>query len=225
MKSICKRFFIKKEELMLEIKAALKEIPAKSLDETIINSEDFFEILKESGLIGKIHRERYVESNNYYFDNNKVLKILIALYEYQVKEKLPFQNEDICVLHPMCYEYYENEIDYNTLVYPASVDDEEDLGDVGKYLIDLLFDEEDESFWKCAYVYRILIQGVINLKTTDISKILSIAASIAALFNLNNIQQNRLNLYVKNNMYEWVEKRKSDSEIEQLIKTEARTLN
>lgn len=66
---------------------------------------------------------------------------------------------------------------------------------------------------------------MINLKTTDISKILSIAASIAALFNLNNIQQNRLNLYVKNNMYEWVEKRKSDSEIEQLIKTEARTLN
>ncbi len=44
----------------------------------------------------------------------------------------------------MCYEYYENEIDYNTLVYPASVDDEEDLGDVGKYLIDVLFDEDDE---------------------------------------------------------------------------------
>ena len=139
-----KRFFIKKEDLMVEIKSALKEIPAKSLDDTRIDSDDFFEILKESGLIGKIHRERYVEPNNYFFENNKVLKILIALYEYQVKEKLPFQNEDICVLHPMCYEYYENEIDYNTLVYPASVDDEEDLGDVGKYLIDVLFDEDDE---------------------------------------------------------------------------------
>lgn len=63
------------------------------------------------------------------------------------------------------------------------------------------------------------------MKPNDISKILSISASIAALFNLNNVQQNRLNLYVKSNMYEWVEKRKSDSEIESLIKAEARTLN
>lgn len=66
---------------------------------------------------------------------------------------------------------------------------------------------------------------MINMKPNDISKILSISASIAALFNLNNVQQNRLNLYVKSNMYEWVEKRKSDSEIESLIKAEARTLN
>lgn len=63
------------------------------------------------------------------------------------------------------------------------------------------------------------------MKPNDISKILSISASIAALFNLNNVQQNRLNLYVKSNMYEWVEKRKSDSEIESLIKAEALTLN
>ena len=139
-----KRFFIKKEELMFEIKSALKEIPAKDLDDIRIDPDDLFEILKESGLIGKIHQERYVEANNSYFENKKVLKIIIALYEYQVKEKLPFQNEDICVLHPMCYEYFENEIDFNTLVYPASVDDEEDLGDVGKYLIDVLYDEEDD---------------------------------------------------------------------------------
>lgn len=63
------------------------------------------------------------------------------------------------------------------------------------------------------------------MKPSDTGKILSIAASVISLFNLNSIQQKQLNLYVKNNMYEWVEKRKTDSEIEELIKAEASTMD
>lgn len=62
------------------------------------------------------------------------------------------------------------------------------------------------------------------MQIKDTTKILSIATSIAALFNFNNIQKSQLNMYVKNNMYEWIEKRKTESEVENLIKSEARII-
>lgn len=135
-----KNFFITKQELMLEIKSAIKKVRSKDMDDININADDYFEILKESGLIGKIHIERYIENGNLHFKNDKIIKIVIALFEYQVKEKLPFLDNDVCVLHPMCYEFFENCIDLNTLIYPAPIDDEEDLGEVGKYLMDILND-------------------------------------------------------------------------------------
>lgn len=46
------------------------------------------------------------------------------------------------------------------------------------------------------------------MQVKDTTKILSIATSIAALFNFNNVQKSQLNMYVKNNMYEWIEKGK-----------------
>lgn len=47
----------------------------------------------------------------------------IAAFEYQIKDTLSFGRKDIYVLHPMCYEYFANEIDYNALVYPTPADD------------------------------------------------------------------------------------------------------
>jgi hypothetical protein len=38
----------------------------------------------------------------------------------------------------MCYEHFENQIDCNSLVYPAPIDDEEDFGESGISLVDLL---------------------------------------------------------------------------------------
>lgn len=63
------------------------------------------------------------------------------------------------------------------------------------------------------------------MNATSTGKILGILASVISLFNLNAVQSNKLNSYVKANMYEWVEKRKTDSEVEAMIKAEARTLN
>ena len=103
-----------------------------------MDAEKCFEILKESGMIGKIYSERYIDKNNSYFENDRIIRIIVSLFEYQVKEKLVFDNSDFCVLHPMCYEYFENSIDFNTLVYPYPVGDDEDLGDIPTYLKDYL---------------------------------------------------------------------------------------
>ena len=73
-------------------------------------------------------------------------------------------------------------------------------------------------------------QNIINInrrltmQVKDTTKILSIATSIAALFNFNNIQKSQLNMYVKNNMYEWIEKRKTEAEVESLITSEAQNI-
>lgn len=55
------------------------------------------------------------------------------------------------------------------------------------------------------------------MEATDLNKIASIAASVIAMFNLNSLQKSKVNAYVKENRYEWMEKRKRDSEIESLI--------
>lgn len=62
------------------------------------------------------------------------------------------------------------------------------------------------------------------MEVKDTGKILTIAATIAALFNFSDIQKSQLNMYVKNNMYEWIERRKDESEIELMIKSEARSI-
>ena len=136
-----KENIITRKELTNSIKQAIKNI-YKTQDKNKYNldADDYFEMLKESGLIGKIYSERYVEANNPWFENPNVLKIIIALFEYQTKEQLLIREDEYCVLHPMCYEYFENVIDYNTLVYPLPIDDEEDIEQMSFYLKDLLFD-------------------------------------------------------------------------------------
>lgn len=62
------------------------------------------------------------------------------------------------------------------------------------------------------------------MEVKDTSKILQIAVAVVSLFNFNDRQQKLLNTYVKNNMYGWIEKRKQESEIEELITSEARRI-
>ena len=63
------------------------------------------------------------------------------------------------------------------------------------------------------------------MEVKDTSKILQIAATVIALFSFNNIKGNQIKAYVKENMYEWIEKRKSEAEIETMIKNEARRID
>lgn len=90
-----------------------------------LQNNDIKQILIESGLVGQLYEEWYVEENSGFFNNKSVIKICIALFEYQIKDTLPLKVETY-VLHPMCYEYYSNEINYNALVYPFPSDDIED---------------------------------------------------------------------------------------------------
>ena len=133
-----KNFLITKNDLMKSIKSVINNPNYKIDQDFNMDAEKCFEILKESGMIGKIYSERYIDKNNSYFENDRIIRIIVSLFEYQVKEKLVFDNSDFCVLHPMCYEYFENSIDFNTLVYPYPVGDDEDLGDIPTYLKDYL---------------------------------------------------------------------------------------
>lgn len=116
-----KRNFLDGSELNAAIKDALNIYGSIGLSE-----KDVKQILIESGIIGQVQANRYVDKNNELFKNINVMKISIALFEYQIKDTLPLKNGVQYVLHPMCYEYYANEIDYNAMVYPTPADDIDD---------------------------------------------------------------------------------------------------
>lgn len=116
-----KRNFLNNNELNNAIKEALKIYKSVGLSE-----EDVKQILIESGLVGQVQENRYVKENSEFFKNSEIIKISIALFEYQIKDTLPSKSGVQYVLHPMCYEYYANEIDYNALVYPTPAEDLED---------------------------------------------------------------------------------------------------
>ena len=129
-----KKFFITKKELMDSIKTIIKNDKYRFKLNINMDEGEWFDILKESGLIGKVNSERYIDKENPYFENTEIMRIIVAVFEYQVKDKLIFNKSDYCILHPMCYEYFENVIDYNTLIYPSPANDDEDLGDISNYL-------------------------------------------------------------------------------------------
>lgn len=112
--------FLTNKEFMNAIRGASKEYTKVGLTD-----EDVKAILIESGLVGKAYRERYVEQNDDFFHNTTICKVVLAQFEYQVKEKL-ITKGCTYVLHPMCYERFENVIDINAWVYPEPADDTED---------------------------------------------------------------------------------------------------
>lgn len=81
-------------------------------------------ILIESGIIGTCDENdvRYIAEQNPWFQNPNIIKIMPTLFEYQKKGKLFYNYESEFILHPMCYEYYRSQIDYNCLVYPECYD-------------------------------------------------------------------------------------------------------
>jgi len=58
----------------------------------------------------------------------------------------------------------------------------------------------------------------------DSKTVLKIALAVASLFSFNNMQQTEFDNYVKSNMQGWVEKRKKENEIEEMIKSKAKII-
>lgn len=96
-------------------------------DDNYLDEKDILRILVESGLLGKYKRHDLIKANSDAFKNKNTIKIITTLFEYQIKGQLYFAPDDQYIIHPMCYEYFTNEIDYNALIYPAPVDDEDDI--------------------------------------------------------------------------------------------------
>lgn len=100
-------------------KSDLNDLMGDSLNADVIKS-----ILIQSGLIGTYNEDniRFVPKYNSWFRNPNVIKIIPALYEYQIKGRLAHNEKSEYVVHPICYENYNMFIDYNCLVYPESYD-------------------------------------------------------------------------------------------------------
>jgi hypothetical protein len=91
-----------------------------------VTIEDVRRIILESGIIGIVDSEVFVEKNHPSFQNEEIIKILKSTFEYQIKGRISKNKKNIYVIHPMCYEYYRNEIDLTAFVYPNEFDDEDD---------------------------------------------------------------------------------------------------
>lgn len=59
----------------------------------------------------------------------------------------------------------------------------------------------------------------------DGMQIAKIVMTVATLFNLNSFQKTELNNYAKLQQYQWIEKRKSESEVEVMLKNEAQRIS
>lgn len=59
----------------------------------------------------------------------------------------------------------------------------------------------------------------------DGMQVAKIVMSVSSLFNLNSIQQAELNNYAKLQQYQWVEQRKSEVEVELILKNEAQKIS
>lgn len=56
-------------------------------------------------------------------------------------------------------------------------------------------------------------------------QVAKIVMTVASLFNLSAIQKTELNNYAKLQQYQWVEQRKSEAEVELMLKSEAQKIS
>lgn len=84
----------------------------------VLSLDDVKRVLIESGLVGLQEDIRYIPENSRWFENEKVIRILNASFEYQIKGSLIYNKNSIMLVHPMCYEYFKCKISKYTMVYP-----------------------------------------------------------------------------------------------------------
>ncbi len=121
-----RKYFMSDEELneyIERIKSNLLSIQ--------LSKSDIKQVLIQSGILGTYINEdvHYIDKGNNYFKNPNIIKIIPVKYEYQIKGRLPYNEESIYVIHPMCYEYYRTKVDYNCLIYPECDDDSDETFD------------------------------------------------------------------------------------------------
>lgn len=75
-----------------------------------------------SGLVGIMVELHTIEKGRLPFENDRVIRIKEVLFEYQYKDRLPFNSQTKFCLHPMCYRVLSTTIDLNTFVYPKPLE-------------------------------------------------------------------------------------------------------
>lgn len=87
-----------------------------------IDAYDLKRYFVASGLVGIMVELHTIEKNKSPFNNDRVIRIKEVLFEYQYKERLPFNNRTKFCLHPMCYRVLSTIVDLNTFVYPKPLE-------------------------------------------------------------------------------------------------------
>lgn len=94
-----------------------------------IDKEEIKRILLESGLVGTYEKEVLMYSSHINESEPKEphnirnsYRLVEALYEYQVKGRLRFSDDNYYVIHPMCYEHFGCRVRKQTLVFPNRID-------------------------------------------------------------------------------------------------------
>ena len=124
------KFVFKGRDLKDRLKAAQAVLEREGYG-GVYDQEDIKRILLESGLVGTLNRDSLVfidsdsddKSRSHTLENS--YRIIVALFEYQVKGRLRLNDDSYYVVHPMCYEHFECKVLNQTLVIPERIDNEE----------------------------------------------------------------------------------------------------
>lgn len=92
-----------------------------------LKPDEIKRVILESGLVGIEENGVYIPENSKWFENEKVIRVLSAAFEYQIKGNLVYNNESVMCIHPMCYEYFKCKISKFTMVYPDKNADPDDI--------------------------------------------------------------------------------------------------
>ena len=124
-------FIFNGKQLKNRLKAAARPQYNDSGESHVIDKEEIKRILLESGLVGTYEKEVLMYSSQVKESEKKEThnvtnsyRLVEALYEYQVKGRLRFSDENYYVIHPMCYEHFGCRVRKQTLVFPNRIDDD-----------------------------------------------------------------------------------------------------
>lgn len=133
-------FIFDGKQLKDRLKATNSPQYYESGESYLIDKEEIKRILLESGLVGTYEREVLMYSSNGNdfektepHNTNNSYRLVEALYEYQVKGRLRFSDENYYVIHPMCYEHFGCRVRKQTLVFPNRIDDDSKADLIVKY--------------------------------------------------------------------------------------------
>jgi len=111
---------------LINAKIAKKNVPGEF--SAYFDGFDIFRLLLETGLIGQVNEVRVVQPNGQDpFRTEAQLKIVNAIYEYQIKGTVHQMRDIQYVVHPMCYEHFRCGVGEFTLVNPDSYDKSEPI--------------------------------------------------------------------------------------------------
>ena len=87
-----------------------------------LDAYDLKKFFVSSGLVGTMIELHYLKPGGGRLRVDRPIRIKEAIFEYQIKEQLSFNDNTQFCLHPMVYKALNVQVDRNTLVYPKPIE-------------------------------------------------------------------------------------------------------